>query len=79
MGITGPEERSHAFSIQIAIGFLAGFGGSLIGGMLPGVFATVLGISREDPMSYRYLLFFAALLLVPGIIALLATHNVRVG
>jgi predicted MFS family arabinose efflux permease len=78
MGVTGPEERSHAFSIQIAIGFLAGFAGSLIGGMLPGIFSTLLGISPEDPMSYRYLLFLAALLLVPGIMALLSTRKVHV-
>jgi Na+/melibiose symporter-like transporter len=77
MGVTGSEERSHAFSIQIAISFLAGFAGSLIGGMLPGILATVLSISPEDPMSYRYLLFTAALLLIPGIVALLATGEAR--
>lgn len=41
IGATGPEERSYAFSMQMATWPLAGFAGSLVGGLLPGLFATV--------------------------------------
>lgn len=77
MSATGPGERNHAFSVQIALAPLAGFAGSLIGGALPRVFATVLGVSLEDPASYRYPLLLAALLLIPGVLALLPTREVR--
>ena len=73
MGVTSSEERNHAFSIQVALEPLAGFAGSLIGGVLPEIFARVLHTSLEDPASYRYPLLINAFLLVPGVLALLFT------
>ena len=77
MSATGPEERNHAFSMQIALTPLAGFAGSLVGGALPKVFAAVLSVSPEAPASYRYPLLIAALLLIPGVLALLRMREVR--
>lgn len=77
MGATGLEERSHAFSVQMALGPLAGFTGSLLGGVLPKVFSNVLSVSRDKPASYRYPLLLAALLLIPGMLALMTTREVR--
>jgi MFS family permease len=68
---TGPEERGRAFALQAALWPLAGFGGSLAGGVLPGVFAGVLGLGLEDAAPYRYPLLISALLLVPGVVVLL--------
>ncbi len=76
MSATGPEERNHAFSVQIALAPLAGFAGSLISGVLPRVFATALGVSPEDPASYGYPMLIAALLLIPGVLALLPVSEV---
>ena len=78
MSATGAGERNHAFSVQSAVGLLAGFGGSLVAGLLPGLLATSLRVSLEDAAPYRYPLLLAALLLIAALLALLATQEVRV-
>jgi MFS family permease len=75
MGSTTFEERSHAFSVQAAVWPLAGFAGSLIGGLLPGLFAIVLDVSVDNPAPYRYPLFIAAIALIPAVLAMLATKK----
>ena len=79
-GATTPKERYHAFSVQAALWPLAGFGGSLVGGVLPGLFAAVLGVSLDGPAPYRYPLLIGSL--VYGLVALpalLATREVSAG
>jgi MFS family permease len=76
MGATGPEERNYVFSVHVALLPLAGFVGSLMAGALPGAFATLLGASLEEAAPYRFPLWLAALLLVPGVLALLPTRSV---
>lgn len=71
MEATGPEERSHAFSVHIALVPLAAFAGSLLAGLLPGVAAGLLGTSLEEAAAYRFPLWLAALLLVPAVLAML--------
>ena len=70
MGATSTAERSHAFSVQIALAPLAAVAGSLVGGALPGIFARVKGISPDDPAAYAYSLIVAAVLLIPAALAL---------
>ena len=77
MGMTGPAERQHAFSMQGALWPLAGFGGSLLGGWLPGLFGRWLGLSLDQPAPYRYPLLLAALLLIPAVLALRAAAEVN--
>jgi len=77
MGATRPEERNHAFSVRAALWPLAGFVGSLVGGLLPGLFATRLDTSLDDPAPYRYSLLIASLLVIPSILALLATREAK--
>jgi MFS family permease len=76
MGATTAEERNHVFSVREALIPLAGVAGSLVGGLLPGLFVRAFGISLDQAASCRYPLFLAAALLVPGVPALLATHEV---
>lgn len=76
MGATSPEERNHVFSVHIALIPLAAFAGSLVAGALPGVFAALLGTSLEGAAPYRYPLWLAALVLIPGVLALLPTRSV---
>ena len=76
MGATGPKERNHVFSVHSALLPLAGLIGSLVAGVLPGTFATLLGVSLEQAAPYRFPLWLAALLLVPGVLALLPTRTV---
>jgi MFS family permease len=70
MSATRDEERSHVYSVQSAIFPLTGFAGSLIAGTLPGFFASLLNVPLSDPAPYRYPLWFVALILLPGLIAL---------
>lgn len=73
MDATGPQERDHAFSAQMALVPLAAFVGSLLGGALPGALGLAIGVSTEDPTPYRYALFLGAALLVPALWALTST------
>ncbi len=74
MDTTGTEERTHAFSAHVALMPLAGFVGSLAAGWLPRAFATLQGVSLQEAAPYRVPLWLAALLLVPGVVALLFTR-----
>lgn len=75
MNSTTRQERTHVFSLQIALWPLAGFAGSLVGGFLPGFFAALLGLSLDSSAAFRYPLLLGATLLVPGILALVATRE----
>jgi MFS family permease len=72
MEATASGGRNHAFSLQIAIWPLAGFVGSLIGGMLPGFFAGLLQVPLTSPAPYRYPLLVAACLIFPAVAVLAA-------
>src|SRR3954470_3309338 len=65
-----PEQRTHIFSLQTALLALAAFLGSLIGGFLPALIATLLSISPTQPAPYRYALLVAGLALLPTMLAL---------
>ena len=73
IGATGGQERDHVFSVFFALVSLFSFAGSVVAGLLPGLFATALGVSLDQPSPYRYPLFVAVALMVPGIWALLLT------
>ncbi len=79
MDITGMEERNHAFSMQTALLALAAFSGALIGGFLPRVFATTMGMTLDQPAPYRLPLVFAAALMIPGVWAILSTRQPLAG
>jgi MFS family permease len=70
MAATGPEERNHAFSMQVGLIPLAAFVGNLVGGALPAAFASVLQVSVDTPLPYRYPLWISAALYAPGALAL---------
>jgi predicted MFS family arabinose efflux permease len=73
---TSPAERSHVFSMQAALGPLAGVAGSLVGGLLPEFFSSISHVSLEHPDPYGYTLLTAAVLFVPAVPVLVATHEV---
>jgi MFS family permease len=73
MAVTTPVERNHVFSVQVALWPIAGFAGSLVGGVLPGQIAGLLGVTLNHPGPYRYPLLIAAMLLIPSILAMRAT------
>ena len=75
MTVTHQSERNHVFSVQAALWSLAGFAGSLIGGFLPGLFAIYLGVSLDQAAPYRYSLLVASVLLIPSVLAIVATRG----
>jgi MFS family permease len=74
MAASNPEERTHAFSVQMAMRPFAGFVGGLVAGVLPGIFATLLGVSQDSASAYRFPLWLGALLLVPAVLVLVRTR-----
>lgn len=70
---TSAEQRSHAFALQSAAISSLAFVGSLLGGFLPGVFASWLGTTLDNATPYRYPMLIAALLINVGIFALTRT------
>ena len=75
MNGTTPEERGHLFSTYFALVPLGAFVGNLVGGALPGMLSTILGVPLDGPAPYRFPLWVAALLLVAAPAVLLATRQ----
>jgi MFS family permease len=75
MAVTGPAERTHAFSIHTAMWPLAGVGGSLVGGVLPDLCAAALAVDLNSPAPYGWSLFIGSLLFAPAIVALSRTTD----
>jgi MFS family permease len=69
------QERNHLFAVVGAILPLSGFLGSLFSGLLPGLFSRTLVVSLAQPEPYRYPLLLAAVFMVPGFAAMLATRS----
>ncbi len=78
MHIADPAVRNHIFSMQIALLSLAAFAGSLVGGLLPGLFAGEGLYAANQAAPYRYPLLFAACLLMPAIWAMASTQETHV-
>ena len=72
--ISPPQLRNHVFSTQVALWPLAGFAGSLCGGLLPGVFSSLLDLPNSDPAPHRYPLLMSAAVLLVSAAAIAATH-----
>mgnify|MGYP006154371211 CR=1 FL=1 len=70
MESTTAQERGHVFSSRGAVVPLAGFVGSLAGGILPSLMAGWTGRSTDDPMIYLLPLLLGGVLLLPGLVAL---------
>ena len=65
--------KHRAFALKTAGWSLAGFAGSLLGGALPGIFATLLATTPADPAPYRMTLTLSSM-----IMALAATFLLRI-
>lgn len=75
MGLTGVEERGHAFALTSAIQRLSGFAGSLVGGVIPGIVAFFVGVTLESPVPFRLTLFIPPILTAIGFFLILATRG----
>jgi len=76
MTVTGPEERTHAFSVRGAMQAGAAAAGNALGGLLPGLMGTYLGVTLDDPAPYGYSLWTAAAVCLLAALSLTATREV---
>lgn len=76
MGNVSSEDRNRVFSLQTALISLAAFVGSLVGGRLPALFATFLGLTTDYAAVYRYPLLLAGIVLAPGLLLALLAEDV---
>ena len=60
--------KHSAFALKTASWSLAGFAGSLIGGILPGLIASMQNLTLEDPAPYRLTLTIAAAMIALGVL-----------
>ncbi|MBT6145719.1 MAG: MFS transporter, partial [Gemmatimonadetes bacterium] len=74
MAATTPRERGHVFSTRGAVVPLAGFVGSIMGGVLPARIAGWTDRSTDDPMTYLLPLLLGGLMLLPGLLALMSAR-----
>lgn len=77
MQVSTPEERNYAFVAQGAVMGLAGFGGSLVAGVLPQLLVSGLGGSLNQPAPYRYALWIVPLMYMVGTAVWAGVHPVR--
>lgn len=75
MSVSGQQERSHLFSVVGGLMPLASFGGSLVGGLLPALTCSLLGVTDDDPAAYRYPLMFAGALFLLTLPLVMATRH----
>ena len=75
IGAIAPGDRSKVFSIQTALMSLAAFAGSLFGGFLPPLFASMLASDLSQPAPYRYALILAGIAMLPSLLAIRAVRT----
>lgn len=61
MSVTNDQTRSFAFSAQQTVMAATGFAGSVAAGILPGIIASQMNRTMEDPAPYRLALLLAPL------------------
>lgn len=71
INVVDPEHKHLAFSLNTAHWALASFGGSLLGGLLPGFFADLQASTLADAAPYRLTLSLAGLVMVLALLLLL--------
>lgn len=69
MAVTSEQNRSYAFAAQQTVMAAAGFLGSLIAGILPGLIASMMSVSLDSPAPYRFALLLAPAAYIIGFAA----------
>lgn len=67
--------RGNIFGMQSALNASASFLGGIVGGLLPAIFAVLLGVSLAQPQPYGVPLLLVGLMLVAAVFVLLQTRS----
>ena len=74
MAATTPQSRSSAFAWNSMFRGLGTLLGTIVGGLLPGLFAVILGQSLTEPGPYRYALWIGVIL---GMLSMIPLSQIR--
>jgi MFS family permease len=77
MAIAAKEERTYLISFNFGLITLAGTGGSLLAGQLPGWFASLLQVGADSAAAYRAVLLALLAVAAVSILPLFLIHEVR--
>ncbi len=72
---TRVDARGNVFALQSAVNSVASFGGGLLGGLLPALFAGLLGLTLLQPGPYRMPLLLVGVLVAVALGVVLQTHD----
>jgi MFS family permease len=75
MGASRAGDRNYVFAVQAALWPMAAFAGSVLAGLLPGLFAAVLGTSLDSPAPFRFPLWISAATFIVAVLAMRRTHD----
>lgn len=75
LAAVSPSQRSQVFGIQSALFAVSAFAGGIVGGILPGLFASMIGQTLASPAPYRYPLMIAGIGLLPAVFAIHAARS----
>jgi len=73
-----PYERTHLFGASQASRISTGFIGSLVGGFLPGIFAILLFVPLDSPVTFQLTLIIWVLTSILGIAPLLSLRETTI-
>lgn len=77
MASTSAAERRQAFSMRWALFYLGGFAGSIMGGLLPGMFVWVTSDTLASVAPYRFSLLVTSILLLGVLWAIAHSTEIR--
>ena len=72
-----PEHRSELFALQFAIGSATNVVAAALGGLVAAAIASAIGVHAGSPDTYRIILIFMAVLLVPALVVVLRLSDDR--
>ena len=75
MQVTSLQNRANVFAAAAAVSTTAMVGGGLAGGVLPGLFASALGVTMASPEPYRWTLAVVPLFVVAALLVFMQTQE----
>lgn len=72
---TREDARGNVFAFQSALNSVASFGGGLLGGLMPALFAGILGVTMMQPGPYGIPLFLVGLIVLAALGVVLQTRD----
>lgn len=72
---TREDDRGNVFAFQSAVNSIASFAGGLVGGLMPALFAGILGVAMTQPAPYGVPLFLVGVIVLVALFVVLQTRD----